>query len=174
MKLAPTSSTTAAMVLGDALAVVASEKAGFLKEDFAKFHPAGALGKRLCLHVEELMVKGEQAPFVFEETSLYEAIIELGQKGQGMVVVLDSEHKITGIITDGDLRRMMQQKIDIYHVKVQEVMKKEPICTRPDEMAINVLYHLRKLGINGMVVSDSENMLLGVIQLQSILNAGII
>lgn len=174
LRLAPTSSTTVAMVIGDALAVVASEKSGFLKEDFAKFHPAGALGKRLCLHVKELMVKGEKIPSVYQETSLYEAIIELGQKGQGMVVVINQNRKIIGIITDGDLRRMMQRKVDIYNVKVIEVMNKKPVCTKPDEMAINVLSQLKKMKINGMVVANSQNDLVGIIRLQNIVDAGLI
>lgn len=172
--LAPTSSTTAVLCYGDALAVVASEAAGFTESDFGRFHPAGALGKRLILKVKDLMAKDEDMPYVFENTLLMNAITVMSKKGLGVVAVVNEEMKLLGIITDGDLRRIIERHIDIYSVMVTEVMTLEPKTFQPDKLAVDALRFIKQNKINNLPVVDEHNILCGMITWQLIIRAGIV
>lgn len=172
--LAPTSSTTAVLCYGDALAVVASEAAGFTESDFGRFHPAGALGKRLILKVKDLMAKDEDMPYVFENTLLMNAITVMSKKGLGVVAVVNEEMKLLGIITDGDLRRIIERHIDIYSVMVTEVMTLEPKTFQPDKLAVDALRFIKLNKINNLPVVDEHDILCGMITWQLIIRAGIV
>lgn len=172
--LAPTSSTTAVLCYGDALAVTASKIYGFQKEDFGKFHPAGALGKKLILRVNDLMVKGNDIPIVLVGTYLMDAITEMSTKGLGLVLVTDLSNKLIGIITDGDLRRMIEKKIDIYAVRVEDVMTYVPKVINYQALAIDALKYIKKLSINNLPVIDSEGYIVGAITWQMLVKSGIV
>lgn len=172
--LAPTSSTTAVLCYGDALAVTASKIYGFQKEDFGKFHPAGALGKKLILRVNDLMVKGNDIPIILVGTYLMDAITEMSTKGLGLVLVTDLNNKLIGIITDGDLRRMIEKKIDIYAVRVEDVMTYVPKVINCQALAIDALKYIKKLSINNLPVIDSEGYIVGAITWQMLVKSGIV
>jgi len=174
MHLAPTSSTTALLVLGDALAVVASRVRNYTKEDFALHHPAGALGKKLLVKVEDLMHSGTDNAVVQEGTSLRDSIIEMSSKGLSMVTVTDPEHHLKGIITDGDLRRMLEKGIDVYSESIDRVMTKEPKSIDYREMAVNALQIMNDKKITCMPVINEQGRVVGSILMQDIIKAGII
>ena len=172
--LAPTSSTTATLCYGDALAVVASEIYGFKKTDFGKFHPAGSLGKKVILHVSDLMSKGEDNPKVYKDALLMEAISVMSKKGLGVVSVVNVNDELIGIITDGDLRRLIEKHIDIYSVKVSEVMTVSPKNYLSDRLAVDALKYLKENKINNLPIVDDKKKLIGTITWQQIVRAGII
>lgn len=174
MHLAPTSSTTALLVFGDALAVVASKIKNYTKEDFGLHHPAGALGKRLLVKVSDLMYSGSQNAVVEEEASLKNAIVEMSSKGLSMVTIIDKGHKIKGILTDGDLRRILQAGIDVYHVSIKEVMTKNPKWIDYRELAVNALQQMNDRHITCMPVLNEEKIVVGSILMQDIFKAGIV
>lgn len=171
--LAPTSSTTAVLCYGDALAVVASEIYGFNNTDFGKFHPSGTLGKRLILKVKDLMSTGENNAVIGQGASLDEAVIQLSKKGLGIVSVVDESGNLTGVITDGDLRRQIEKKASIYELKVNDVMSHNPVVIGPDILAVEALNMLKKNNISGMPVCVDKKVV-GTIRIQDIINAGII
>lgn len=172
--LAPTSSTTTELCYGDALAVVASEIRKFQNKDFGRFHPAGALGKRLILKVGDLMVTGTDVPRINKNTYLTEAITEMSQKKLGMVAVVDDAEKLCGIITDGDLRRLIEKHVDLYSEKVFNAMTLNPKTIMPDKLAVDALRYIKQNNINNLPVIDSEYNLIGAITLQIIIKAGIL
>lgn len=172
--LAPTSSTTAVLCYGDALAVVASEAAGFSESDFGRFHPAGALGKKLILKVEDLMAKDEDVPYVLENTLLMDAIAVMSKKGLGVVSVVDEDMKLLGIITDGDLRRIIERRVDLYSVKVPEVMTSTPKSFQPEKLAVDALRYIKQNQINNLPIVNEQNILCGTITWQLIIRAGIV
>ena len=172
--LAPTASTTSALCYGDALAVVASGVYGFKDADFGKLHPAGSLGKKLILRVENLMTAGEDNPKVQEGTLLMDAIPVMSKKGLGIVSVVDKEGRLLGILTDGDLRRIIERRVDIYSVKVDDVMILNPKRTAKERLAVEALYFIKKHSINNLPVVDEENVLIGTITWQQIVKAGIV
>ncbi len=172
--LAPTSSTTAVLCYGDALAVVASGVYGFKDVDFGKFHPAGALGKKLLLKVNDLMDKDENNAMVYQNSLLTEAIMELSEKALGIVSVVDEHNTLLGVITDGDLRRQLNKKVDVYNLSVDEVMTRTPKVIETNKMAINALQLMKDNNIAALPVVDEKRVLIGIIRLQSILNAGIV
>ena len=174
MHLAPTSSTTALLVLGDALAVVASKVRNYTREEFGLHHPAGALGKKLLVKVRDLMHSGSQNAVVGMNSSLQDAIIEMSGKGLSMVTVVDQEGKLQGIITDGDLRRMLQRGVDVYHVLISDVMTKNPKWTDSRDMAVNALQKMNDLHITCMPVLDEHHLVVGAVLMQDIIKAGII
>lgn len=174
MHLAPTSSTTALLVLGDALALTASRIKNYTKEDYGIHHPAGALGKKLLVHVGDIMHKNEENAVVYEGASLRQAIIEMSTKGLSMVAVVDSEHHLKGIITDGDLRRMLERGVDVYSEIIDNVMTKSPKWIDEREMAINALQRMSDLRVTGMPVLNEENRVVGTILMQDIFKAGIV
>lgn len=174
MHLAPTSSTTALLVLGDALAVVASKMKNYTKEDFGLHHPAGALGKKLIVKVSDLMYSESNNAVVSVKSSLQDAIIEMSSKGLSMVTVVDEQDILKGIITDGDLRRMLQKGVDVYHVLVNDVMTKNPKWIDSCEMAVNALQKMNDMRITGMPVLDENHKVVGSILMQDIFKAGIV
>lgn len=174
MHLAPTSSTTALLVLGDAIAVVASKLRNYTKNDFALHHPAGALGKKLLVKVENVMHTGDENAVVQQGSTLRSAIIEMSSKGLSMVTIVDQENKLKGIITDGDLRRMLEHGVDVYREMVDNVMTKSPKYINSRDMAVNALQKMSDFRITGMPVLDSSDCVVGSILMQDIYKAGII
>ena len=172
--LAPTSSTTAVLCYGDALAVVASGIYGFKDTDFGKFHPAGSLGKKLILKVNDLMAKGDDTPSVKSGTLLMDAIPVMSKKGLGIICIVDDNDKLLGIICDGDLRRIIEKKVDIYSVRVDDVMIKGPKTTTKDTLAVNALRFIKERSINNLPVVDEDGKLVGTITWQQIVKAGIV
>lgn len=171
--LAPTSSTTSVLCYGDALAIVASELYGFKDVDFGKFHPAGALGKRLLLRVEDLMACGEQNAIIEESASLKEAIVELSKKGKGLVSIVDNNNKLIGVITDGDLRRQLEKGVDIYSLNAIDIMSRNPKHISGGKLAVEALQMLKEYNIAGMPVVN-DLIVVGVIRVQDIIGAGIV
>jgi len=174
MHLAPTSSTTALLVLGDALAVVASRMRNYTKEDFGLHHPAGALGKKLLVKVKDVMYSGEQNAVISEKSSLRNAIVEMSSKGLSMVTIVDSNNRLKGIITDGDLRRMLERGVDVYNESVSNVMTKTPKWIDYREMAVNALQKMSEMKITCMPVLDEEKKVIGTVLMQDIFKAGIV
>ena len=174
MHLAPTSSTTALLVLGDALALVVSRAKNYTREDFGLYHPAGALGRKLLVHVSDLMHAGKENAVVREQSSLREAIVEMSSKGLSMVSVVDKDGKLKGIITDGDLRRMLKRGTDVYHEVIDHVMTKTPRWIDSRDMAVNALQIMSDLKITGMPVLNEEQQVVGTILMQDIFKAGIV
>ena len=170
--LAPTTSTTAQLVMGDALAVCLMEMKGFKSEDFAKFHPGGMLGKKLYLRVSDLSSANEK-PKVFPAQSLKEVIVEMTQKRLGVTAVVDDQNHLLGIITDGDLRRMLNTTFQLDKVKAADIMTKSPKSIGPDELAVEALNLLRKNEITQLVVLEN-GLYLGVIHLHDLLKEGFI
>lgn len=174
LHLAPTSSTTSLLVLGDALAVVASRFRNYTKEDFGLHHPAGSLGKKLLVKVKNLMHTELENAVVLSGASLREAIVEMSAKGLSMVTVVDSEGHLMGIITDGDLRRMLERGIDVYHETIDHVMTKNPISIDYREMAVDALQIMNNRNITCLPVVDEKNLVVGSLLMQDILKAGIV
>lgn len=171
--LAPTSSTTVELCYGDALAVVASAVYGFDNADFGKFHPAGALGKKLILKVEDLMAQGDKNAVIAIESSMKDAIIELSKKGLGSVTVIDEEEKLLGIITDGDLRRQLEKGVDVYSLSVNEIMTKYPTVIEGEKLAVEALRKLKERNLSCMPVLNGGRVV-GTIRLQDIIGVGIV
>lgn len=174
MHLAPTSSTTALLALGDAVAVVASKMRNYTKSDFALHHPAGALGRKLLVKVENVMHAGDENAVVQQGSTLRSAIIEMSSKGLSMVTIVDQENKLKGIITDGDLRRMLERGVDVYQEMVDHVMTKLPKYINSKDMAVNALQKMSDFRITGMPVLDGSDCVIGSILMQDIYKAGII
>lgn len=172
--LAPTSSTTVALCYGDALAVVASEINGFTDKDFGKLHPAGSLGKKLVLKVEDLMARDDDIPKVPSGMLLKDAIPIMSKKGLGVVSIVDGTNHLQGIICDGDLRRLIEKHIDIYSVVVDDVMIRSPKTITKDKMAFDALHFIKQNSINNLPVIDNSNVLVGTITWQQIVKAGIV
>lgn len=171
--LAPTSSTTAVLCYGDALAVVASAVYGFKSADFGKFHPAGSLGKKLILKVDDLMASEEKNSCVSMSATLKDAIIELSKKGLGVVSIVDEDQKLQGIITDGDLRRQLEKGVSIYDMQAEEVMSASPITIESGKLAFEALKIMKEKNISCLPVMKGD-VLVGTIRLQDIIHAGII
>lgn len=174
MHLAPTSSTTALLVLGDALALVVSRVKNYTKEDFGLHHPAGALGKKLLVRVANIMHSGNENAIVHTGCSLKQAIVEMSAKGLSMVSIVDDNNHLLGVVTDGDLRRMFEKGIDVYNEIVDNVMTASPKAIDEREMAVNALQKMNDLHITGMPVLNAEGMVAGTILMQDIYKAGIV
>lgn len=172
--LAPTSSTTAALVLGDALAVVLLQARHFTPDDFALSHPAGSLGKKLLIRVGDLMHSGDELPQVAENADLKAAILEMSAKGMGMTAVVDAEQKAIGIITDGDLRRILQHADHINGVSVQGIMGVQPKTIQTNKLASEALHVMQTKRVNGLLVVDEEQRLVGALHMHDLLKAGIV
>ncbi|KOP91541.1 SIS domain-containing protein [Acinetobacter baumannii] len=172
--LAPTSSTTATLVLGDALAVALLEARGFTADDFARSHPAGALGKRLLLHVKHLMHTGEELPKVSPDTPMNQVLYEISNKRLGLTTIVDEQDHLLGIFTDGDLRRLIdkQQGFDV-NLPVSEVMTKKPSTISQEARAVEALQQLNQKKISQFVVVDDQNKVIGVISMHDLIQAGV-
>ena len=171
--LAPTTSTTAQMAMGDALAVALLRLRGFTSTDFAKFHPGGALGKQLYLRVHDLLAQ-HSAPKVYLEDSLSKIIDEISTKRLGATAVLDIEERLCGIITDGDLRRMMGQKFDFEQTKAKNILHTAPKTIDAEELAVNALEKMRTYNISQLVVVDKNQQYLGMIHLHDLIKEGLV
>ena len=173
LNLAPTSSTTASLVLGDALAIALLEARGFTAEDFAFSHPGGALGRRLLLKVENVMHKDDALPRVHRGTSLRDALLEMTQKGLGMTVVLEEDGRLAGIFTDGDLRRTLDKGIDVRHASIDEVMTPHGKTARAEMLAAEALKIMEDHKINALVVVDDQDHPVGALNMHDLLRAGV-
>ncbi|MBL4711210.1 MAG: KpsF/GutQ family sugar-phosphate isomerase [Gammaproteobacteria bacterium] len=171
--LAPTSSTTVALVMGDALAVALLQARGFTAEDFALSHPGGSLGKRLLLHVADIMHTEDRVPSVHESATVSEALLEMSRKGLGLTAIVDANNKVLGIYTDGDLRRSLDKNIDVHTAIISEVMTKNCRTTYANELAASIVKIMDDHGINGFLVTDESNELIGAFNMHDILRAGI-
>ena len=174
MHLAPTSSTTALLVLGDAMAVVASRAKHYTREDFGLHHPAGALGKQLLVKVQDVMHTDRDNAVVRRGSSLRSAIVEMSSKGLSMVTIVDEENRLAGIITDGDLRRMLERGVDVYDEIVDNVMTANPKWIDYREMAVNALQFMSDRKITCMPVLDENRQVVGSVLMQDIFKAGIV
>lgn len=174
LNLAPTASTTAALAMGDALAVVLLESRGFTQEDFARSHPGGSLGRRLLLQVEDLMHTGSAIPAVAPGTPLSQALLEMTRKGLGMTAIVDGANKVLGIYTDGDLRRTLDKRIDVHKTPVQDVMTRNCRTARSGMLAGEALQMMDQHKINALLIVDDDNALIGALNMHDLLRAGIV
>lgn len=174
LNLAPTSSTTIALALGDALAVACLEARGFGHEDFARSHPGGALGRRLLLHVSDVMRSGTAVPSVAAEATVFEALEEISRKGMGMTAVLDSSGRAVGIFTDGDLRRLIERKGDIRSLKVTEGMSHQPRHIPAEALAVDAATLMDQHRLNQMLVADATGKLLGALHMHDLMAAKVV
>jgi arabinose-5-phosphate isomerase len=172
--LAPTSSTTAALVMGDALAVALLEARGFTAEDFARSHPGGRLGRRLLLHVADIMHRGERVPAVRGDVPLREALVEMSRQGLGMTAVVDADHRVIGIFTDGDLRRTLDRGIDVRAVRVDAVMIAHPVTANAELLAAEALALMESRKINALLVTDADGRLVGALNMHDLLRARVV
>ncbi len=172
--LAPTSSTTATLVMGDALAVALLEARGFSAEDFAFSHPGGALGRRLLLRVADIMHTGDRIPRVRAETPLSGALLEMSLKGLGMTTVVDDKDRLVGVFTDGDLRRTLDRTMDVHQTAIRDVMTHDGRTIRDDQLAAEALHVMEELKINALPVLDRDGALVGAINMHDLLRAGVI
>jgi arabinose-5-phosphate isomerase len=171
--LAPTASTTAALVMGDALAITLLEKRGFTEEDFALLHPAGSLGRRLSLRIDEIMIKKNDIPIISERSSLKDAIFEITSKRLGMTCVVNESGILTGIITDGDLRRLLEHTLEIKNLIAADVMTKKPKTISKDFLASFALQQMEKFNITSLIVSDKSNNPEGIVHLHDLVKLGL-
>jgi arabinose-5-phosphate isomerase len=172
--LAPTSSTTAALVMGDALAVSLLEKRGFTAEDFARSHPAGQLGRRLLLHISDIMHSGDEMPVVSETATLAEAIMEMTRKRLGMVAITSSDLTVLGVYTDGDLRRTLEQALDPHNTLIGKVMTRNGHSILPTALAVEAVELLQKHKVQGLLVIDGQSRLQGVLNFHDLFQAGVV
>ncbi len=172
--LAPTASTTAALALGDALAVALLDARGFGADDFALSHPGGALGRRLLVHVGDLMHGGDALPCVREDALLTAALLEMTRKGLGMTAVVDGSGRLTGIYTDGDLRRTLDRNGDIRALTVGQVMSPAPRTIAPDRLAAEAVQLMERHKINGILVVDADHAPIGALNMHDLLRAGVV
>jgi arabinose-5-phosphate isomerase len=172
--LAPTSSTTASLVMGDALAVALLESRGFTADDFARSHPAGSLGRRLLLHVADVMHQGERIPTVVLGTPLLATLEEMSRKGLGMSAVVDGEGRLAGIFTDGDLRRALDRDIDVHRTVVDQVMTRGCVTASAADLAASALHLMESRSINGLIVLDPEGRPTGALNMHDLLRAGVV
>jgi len=172
--LAPTTSTTVALVLGDALAIALLEAKGFTAEDFALSHPGGSLGRRLLLHVSDIMHTDNAIPAVHKDDSLKAALLEMSKKGLGMTAVVESDNTVIGIYTDGDLRRTLDKDIDIHQAKIAEVMTANCKTLPANILAAEALNRMQQYSINDLLIVDDNNKLIGALNMQDMLKAGVI
>lgn len=172
--LAPTSSTTATLVMGDALAVALLEARGFSPEDFAFSHPGGTLGRRLLLKVSDVMHTGEALPTVRQDARMSEALLEMSRKGLGMTAIVDTSSKLVGVFTDGDLRRTLDRNVDIHETQIGSVMTAQCKTIGPDHLAAEALNIMEEIKINGLLVTDPHGRLVGALNMHDLLRAGVI
>ncbi len=172
--LAPTSSTTAALVMGDALAMALLDKRGFTEDDFALSHPGGTLGRRLLLRVNEIMHQSDSIPVVKQSASLKEALVEMTHKKFGMTTVIDDDGRLTGIFTDGDVRRALDRNTDIHATPVKDVMTKSPKTIKQDMLAAEALNLMETYKITSLVITNASHQPDGILHIHDILRAGVI
>jgi arabinose-5-phosphate isomerase len=173
LNLAPTASTTATLAMGDALAVAVLEARGFTKQDFARSHPGGTLGRQLLLHVEQIMRTGDALPRVGPQTRLGEGLLEMSRKGLGMTVIVDDDNRVLGVFTDGDLRRALDRHVDIHTVTMSEVMTSPCKSIGPQDLAAEAVHLMEVHRITALPVADEQRRLLGALNVHDLLRAGV-
>jgi arabinose-5-phosphate isomerase len=174
LNLAPTASTTAALALGDALAVATLHARGFSADDFARTHPGGALGRRLLVHVHDLMHCDDALPVVPVSASLKDALLEMTRKGLGMTAVVGTDGRLAGIFTDGDLRRLLDQDVDVRSAMVAEVMHRNPRTVDASHLAVEAVRLMQEYKVNGLLALDDEGRLAGALNMHDLLRAGVV
>lgn len=172
LELAPTSSTTATLVIGDALAVSLMQARGFTAEDFALSHPGGSLGRKLLLKLADIMHTGENLPLVTPTTVVRDALLEISQKGLGMTAVVDDHQQLVGIFTDGDLRRILDKRIDIHTALIGDVMTINPATAEPNMLAAEGLNLMQEKSINGLILCQ-QGVVVGALNMHDLLKAGV-
>ncbi len=173
LNLAPTASTTATLAMGDALAVALLKHRGFTEADFARSHPGGALGRRLLLHVSDVMRRGKDLPTVRPETPLTEGLLEMSRKRLGLTAVVDAAGQVVGIFTDGDLRRALDRDLDVRATTMADVMTRGPRSIGPGELAAEAVLMMEKHSVNGLLVLDESGRLVGALNVHDLLRAGV-
>ncbi|GLT15039.1 arabinose-5-phosphate isomerase KdsD [Vibrio algivorus] len=172
LDLAPTSSTTATLVMGDAFAVALMKARGFTAEDFALSHPGGALGRKLLLKLSDIMHSGAALPTVGQDALIRDALLEVSQKGLGMTAIVDNDMTLLGIFTDGDLRRLLDQRIDVHTTPISQVMTKNPTVATPNLLAVEGLNIMQEKSINGLMLCQ-DGKLVGALNMHDLLKAGV-
>lgn len=173
--LAPTSSTTASLVMGDALAVALLEARGFTEQDFARSHPAGTLGRRLLLHIHDVMHTGEDIPRVRAEATVTEALVEMSRKRLGMTAIVDEDNRLLGVFTDGDLRRTLDDtQLDLRRTPVASLMTLKPKTIRPDNLAVEAAHLMESHKISALLVVDDDNRVVGALNIHDLLRARVV
>jgi arabinose-5-phosphate isomerase len=173
LNLAPTASTTATLAMGDALAVAVLEARGFTEEDFARSHPGGSLGRRLLLHVEEVMRTGDDLPAVGPDTPLSAGLLEMSRKGLGMTTIVDEARRVIGVFTDGDLRRALDKLVDVHATRMRDVMTANPKMARPRMLAAEAVHLMETYRITALPVVDDAGTLVGALNVHDLLRAGV-
>lgn len=175
LALAPTSSTTASLALGDALAVALLDARGFTADDFARSHPAGALGRRLLLHIADIMHAGDDVPRISADASISEALIEMSRKRLGMTAVVDDDGRLLGLYTDGDLRRTLDDAgVDLRHTRIAEVMTRSPKTIGSDSLAVEAAQLMEAHKISGLLVVDEDRRVVGALNIHDLLRARVV
>jgi arabinose-5-phosphate isomerase len=174
LNLAPTASTTATLAMGDALAIAVLEARGFTKQDFARSHPGGSLGRQLLLHVEQIMRTGDALPRAHLRTRLGEGLLEMSRKGLGMTVVVDEGDRILGVFTDGDLRRALDAQIDVHAATMSEVMTSPCKTISPQELAAEAVHLMEVHRITALPVADEQGRLVGALNVHDLFRAGVV
>jgi arabinose-5-phosphate isomerase len=174
LNLAPTASTTAALAVGDALAVALLKARGFTEEDFARSHPAGALGRRLLLHVKDVMRTGDAVPRVAPATPLADGLMEVTRKGLGMTAIVDAKDRVLGVFTDGDLRRALDRKSDLHRTRMDEVMTREAKRVHANTLAVEAVLLMETHRITSLIVVDEDDVLVGALNVHDLLRAGVV
>jgi arabinose-5-phosphate isomerase len=174
LNLAPTASTTAALAVGDALAVALLKARGFTEEDFARSHPAGALGRRLLLHVRDVMRTGEALPKVPPGMALAEGLLEVTRKGLGMTAIVGEGDRVLGVFTDGDLRRALDRSADLHHTRMDEVMTRDAKRMHPGTLAAEAVLLMETHRITSLIVVDAQDVLVGALNVHDLLRAGVV
>ena len=172
--LAPTASTTATLAMGDAIAVALLEARGFTADDFALSHPGGSLGKRLLLMLKDIMHSGDALPIVTEQCTIKDALIEMSAKGLGMTTVVDAKQQLVGLFTDGDLRRILEQRVDIHSGVISQVMTKNCTTATENMLAAEALNIMEQKRINGLIIINEQNQPIGALNMQDLLKAGVL
>lgn len=175
LALAPTSSTTASLAMGDALAVALLEARGFTSEDFARSHPAGALGRRLLLHIADVMHSGDDIPRVGTDASLSDALLEMSRKRLGMTAVVDADGRLMGLYTDGDLRRSLADPAtDVRETRIEKLMTRSPVTIDADALAVEAAQLMEAHKINALLVIDGERRVVGALNIHDLLRARVV
>ena len=174
LNLAPTSSTTATLAMGDALAVALLEARGFTPEDFAMSHPGGSLGRRLLLKIGDVMHGGDRLPTVPPDATLSAALLEMTRKGLGMTAIVNLQHEVIGVFTDGDLRRVLDHGVDVRSATIAEVMTKGGKSIGPGQLAAEAVALMEKHKITSLLVKDDQQRLIGVVHMHDLLRAGVV
>ncbi|MDN4037903.1 SIS domain-containing protein [Massilia sp. YIM B02443] len=174
LNLAPTTSTTVTLAMGDALAVALLDVRGFREQDFALSHPGGALGRRLLTHVRDVMRSGDAIPAVGPDTPLAKALLEISQKGMGMTAIVDDERRPIGVFTDGDLRRLIERMHDFSNILIRDVMHANPRRVHPEQLAVDAVAVMEEFRINQMLVTDADDRLVGALHIHDLTRAKVI